>query len=106
MGSSMVCIWCSLVGAAALIGKAGRAEIAGRMLLKKSFGSIRNLGSEYGVGRSTVLNIVDEFKDKVDEAVAAARQRQLYENNPRHSQPVRAIEILHRLRSILVLLLI
>ena len=54
------------------------------MLLNESYKATRNLGEEYGVGWPTVLKIVNEFKDKIDEAVAAARQ--FYENNPRNSQ--------------------
>ena len=36
--------------------------------------SVTYLGEEYGVGRSTTSYIVNEFKNKTDEAVAAARQ--------------------------------
>ena len=68
-----------------LLERPRRAEIAGRMLLKESHETIRNLGEEYGVGRSTISYIVNEFKNTTDEAVAAARL--FYEKNPRNSQP-------------------
>ena len=68
-----------------LLERPRRAEIAGRMVLKESYESLSNLGEEYGVASSTVFNIVKEFKDKTDEAVAAARL--FYVNNPRNLQP-------------------
>ena len=101
--SEVLVIWCSLVldllmPPHHLLERQFQAEIAGRTLLKKSYETSRNLRKEYGVchetslnlGKAygvcplTVRNIVDEFKDKIDEAEAAARR--VYENNPRSAE--------------------
>ena len=55
------------------------------MSLREYSENSRKLGNEYGIHEKTVRYIVTEYKDKNDEAVAAARL--FYVNSPRNLQP-------------------
>jgi len=60
-----------------------RAEIAGRMLLKRYNESSRSLGDEYGVDNATVLNMRKEFEIRPESREQAKRAALLYYNaNP------------------------
>jgi len=65
--------------------KEKRAEIAGRAYLKHFQESNYKLAAEYGISEFTVRDIIKEYKDKMDEATAAAIM--YYQNHPRPVQP-------------------
>jgi len=62
-----------------------RAEIAGRAHLKCFRESNCQLAREYGVSEHAVRDIIIEYKDKMDEATAAAIM--YYQDHPRPVQP-------------------